>query len=313
MLKLEAKMLETQKDNSRMVFDIPVDKIDKPYGIRHYYDPDAMKDLSNSIGDSGLMQPVLVVKSNKPDRYNLVVGSRRLKGTMAKGQSTIRGMLLSDRTTVEIKVLAFSENIHRAGLTPFEEAWAVFDLVKNEGLGIIATAEALKKSEQWVRRKMKYLSVPEEVKKMVVSGKLGFGHVDALVSMVTNSEEQIKFATEAVFHRFDTDELRQYIHAHTVEGKSSGNKSLQPIRKSRSKNASTEAQMLATTKNMSTQKVLMRLRLIKRTIRVIFSTFSSRKPDDIINLIVEMKNFRNELDKQIKKAEDEYGYLLSVP
>ncbi len=314
-------MAQTELRKSSMAFDIPIDKIDQPYGIRHYYDEEQMRDLSNSIGNDGIIQPVLVVESTKPGRYNLVVGSRRLKATMAKGITTILGMLLKDLSTAQIKILAFQENIHRADLTPFEEAWAVFDLVKNEKLGIQGTAKALKKNESWVRKNLKYLSVPNEVKSMVLARQLSFGDVEVLVSMVTDVTEQIKFAKEAVFHHFSPEELRQYIldHPSVTATTKSGQKSedntddqVKPGGKFRPRQGSSESRMLAVTKTMTAQKLIMRLRLAKRMTRAIFRTLASRPADDIVNILVEMKSLRDDLNKNIKKMEEEYNYLLPI-
>ena len=288
-----------------------------PFGIRHFYDDESMKDISRSIAGGGLLQPILVTKSDKPGRYNLIVGSRRLKGTMANGTTEIPGILKDNLSSREIKILALSENVQREDLTPFEEAWVVFDLVKNEKMGIAAVAKSLGKHETWVRRRMKYLSVPDEVKNLVLEGKLSFHNVECLVSSVTDPALQIKFATEAVFHRFGPCELREYIadyEAAAVKSKlqkpqDEASVPAQPER-FRQTLGDSESRMLRIIKTMTTKKLVMKLTLIRKTMRVVFRSFKQRKAEDIYNLIVEMKKVRAQLDKDIQKAEEEYGYLL---
>ena len=115
-------------------------------------------------------------------------------------------MILPDLDDSTRLVLALSENLQRQDLTPFEEAWAIFKLVKDNNMGIQGTAKRIDRPEVFVRNRLKLLSLPQEVQELLAHRRLSLAHIDALVSL-RSSEDQLNFAKLAVDHRLSETEL----------------------------------------------------------------------------------------------------------
>ncbi len=146
-----------------------------------------LAELAASIKDKGLLQPVTirpVTDGSTP--YELVMGERRLRATSRNGDETINCIVreMSDEDSREIAII---ENLQRADLAPIEEAQSVRDLVDAYGGNKDIAAEKLKKSTDWVKERLTWLTLPPEVQTMIDEKKLNGEQTKFLLKMVEKS------------------------------------------------------------------------------------------------------------------------------
>jgi len=162
--------------------EIPLESISaNPQQPRTVFDPDQLSELSESIKEVGLLQPV-VVRPLSAGRYELVMGERRLRATKEAGLETIPAII---RPTEEEDLLrdALLENIHRVQLNPLEEAAAYQQLLSDFGCTQEELATRIKKSRPQISNTIRLLKLPLPVQKRVAAGVLSAGHARALLGL----------------------------------------------------------------------------------------------------------------------------------
>jgi ParB family chromosome partitioning protein len=176
--------------------DLPVDSITpNPRQPRTVFDEEAMSELVASIGEVGLLQPV-VVRPVADDRYELVMGERRWRASMLAGQTTIQAII---RATEEADLLrdALLENLHRAQLNPLEEAAAYAQMLEDFGCTQDELASRIKRSRPQISNTIRLLRLPPSVQRRVAAGVLSAGHARALLA-VEDAAAQERLAERVV-------------------------------------------------------------------------------------------------------------------
>ena len=147
---------------------------------RQVFDEDALAELTHSIREFGVLQPVVV----RPDGegFELVMGERRLRAATAAGLDTIPAIV---RTTADDEMLrdALLENVHRAQLNPLEEAAAYQQLLEEFGATHEQLAQRIGRSRPQVSNTVRLLNLPIPVQRRVAAGVLSAGHARALLSL----------------------------------------------------------------------------------------------------------------------------------
>ena len=148
---------------------------------RQVFDEDALNELSHSIREFGVLQPV-VVRADPAGGYELVMGERRLRASTAAGLETIPAIV---RTTTDDAMLrdALLENIHRAQLNPLEEAAAYQQLLEEFGTTHDELAQRIGRSRPQVSNTIRLLNLPVAVQRRVAAGVLSAGHARALLGL----------------------------------------------------------------------------------------------------------------------------------
>ncbi|MDT4914970.1 MAG: ParB family transcriptional regulator, chromosome partitioning protein [Pseudonocardiales bacterium] len=148
---------------------------------RQVFDEDALAELTHSIREFGVLQPV-VVRADPDGGYELVMGERRLRAAAAAGLETIPAIV---RTTADDAMLrdALLENIHRAQLNPLEEAAAYQQLLEEFGTTHEELAHRIGRSRPQVSNTIRLLNLPIAVQRRVAAGVLSAGHARALLSL----------------------------------------------------------------------------------------------------------------------------------
>jgi ParB family transcriptional regulator, chromosome partitioning protein len=162
--------------------ELPVDSIQpNPRQPRTVFDEEAMNELVASIGEVGLLQPV-VVRPVGHDRYELVMGERRWRATALAGQHTIPAII---RSTEDADLLrdALLENLHRAQLNPLEEAAAYAQMLEDFGCTQDELAVRIKRSRPQISNTIRLLRLPPAVQRRVAAGVLSAGHARALLAV----------------------------------------------------------------------------------------------------------------------------------
>lgn len=180
------------------VFDIEPNP-DQP---RHEFDEEALEELTHSVREFGVFQPVVVrEKSPAPEpgepRYQLIMGERRLRASKRAGLTTIPAIV---RSTADENMLrdALLENLHRAQLNPLEEASAYQQLLQDFGITQEQLAERIGRSRPQISNTIRLLKLPERVQKQVAAGVLSAGHARAILGAGADSETMQKLADKIV-------------------------------------------------------------------------------------------------------------------
>lgn len=157
---------------------------------RKNFDEDSLVDLSESIKQVGVLQPLLVL--DKKDYYEIIAGERRWRAAKLAGlkEVPVRIMNLTDQEVVEISLV---ENIQRENLNPIEEAFAYKRLLTEFNLKQDEVAERVSKSRTAVTNSMRLLKLDERVQQMVIDDMIATGHARALLG-IEDAEKQYTIA-----------------------------------------------------------------------------------------------------------------------
>ena len=161
---------------------------------RQVFDEDALAELTHSIREFGVLQPVVVRQVD--DAYELVMGERRLRAATAAGLETIPAIVRSTDDDAMLRD-ALLENIHRAQLNPLEEAAAYQQLLEEFGTTHDELATRIGRSRPQVSNTIRLLNLPVPVQRRVAAGVLSAGHARALLGL-EDADQQDELATRIV-------------------------------------------------------------------------------------------------------------------
>ncbi|RJQ34822.1 ParB/RepB/Spo0J family partition protein [Candidatus Parcubacteria bacterium] len=186
---------------------IPLDKIrENAVSLRLDYDQDSLEELGDSIRDKGQIQPV-IVQPGDGDWFDLVIGSRRFRAAKLNGHQDIAGYIIDPRSPPELLLMALAENLQRVDLNPFEEAQGFLRLMKEYGLTQKAVADGVNKSDQYIKRRLQLLSMPEEVVSLVSDQRLGLQYIETLARL-PSGDDQVRLARSVIRNGLTLEELR---------------------------------------------------------------------------------------------------------
>lgn len=147
---------------------------------RKQFDEDALVELSESIKQFGIIQPILVTK--RKDYYEIVAGERRWRAARLAGLKEVP-VIIKDFTEQEIVEIALIENIQRENLNPIEEALTFKRLIEEFKLKQDDLAERVSKSRTAITNSMRLLKLSNEVQEMVIEDKISSGHARAILGI----------------------------------------------------------------------------------------------------------------------------------
>ncbi len=160
--------------------ELPLEDIEpNPHQPRRTFDPDALASLAGSLGEQGVLQPVLV-RPRPGGRYELVAGERRWRAAQIAGLKTIPA-LIRDREDAASLEVALIENMAREDLSPVEEARACAALVEELGLTREDVGLRVGRSRVAVSNLIRLLDLPDEVLELLQAGTISEGHGRALL------------------------------------------------------------------------------------------------------------------------------------
>ncbi|MDE5803069.1 MAG: ParB/RepB/Spo0J family partition protein [Lachnospiraceae bacterium] len=178
---------------------------------RKNFDEDALLELSDSIKQFGVIQPIVV--QDRKDHYEIIAGERRWRAAKMAGIKEVP-VIIKNYTEQEIVEISLIENIQREDLNPIEEAQAYKRLLTEFNLKQDEVAERVSKSRTAVTNSMRLLKLSEEVQQMVINDMLSTGHARALLA-VENPEEQYTLAQKVFDEKLsvrDVEKLVKNIH-----------------------------------------------------------------------------------------------------
>ncbi|WP_424983366.1 ParB/RepB/Spo0J family partition protein [Maritalea sp. S77] len=153
-----------------------------PNNPRRHFSVEELEDLTNSIKEKGIMQPILVRPSQvEPDQYELVAGERRWRAAQRAGLHEVPVIIreLDDREALELAII---ENVQRSDLNPLEESRGYDQLMQQFGYTQADLAQVIGKSRSHVANTLRLMKLPESVQGYVADGALSAGHARALIT-----------------------------------------------------------------------------------------------------------------------------------
>jgi len=171
------------------------DVVPNPKQPRQVFDDEALEELSHSVREFGLLQPI-VVRENGAGGYELIMGERRLRAARAAGLDTVPAIV---RDTTDDAMLrdALLENIHRVQLNPLEEAAAYQQLLEEFGATHEELASKIGRSRSQVTNTIRLMKLPVKVQTRVAAGVISAGHARALLGL-QDADAQDALATRIV-------------------------------------------------------------------------------------------------------------------
>lgn len=175
---------------------------------RKNFDEDALLELSDSIKQFGIIQP-LVVQDRKNGRYEIIAGERRWRAAKLAGLKEVP-VIIKNYTDQEIMEISLIENIQRENLNPIEEAMAYKRLLNEFHLKQDEVAERVSKSRTAVTNSMRLLKLNEDVQQMVIEDKISSGHARALIA-IEEPEKQYEVALKVFDEKLSVRDIEKLV------------------------------------------------------------------------------------------------------
>ena len=172
---------EPQIDETEEVQELNLSEIrSNPYQPRKRFDDKSLKELSDSIKENGVFQPIIVRKS--VNGYEIIAGERRYRASKLAKKKTIPAIVrkFDESQMMEVAVL---ENLQREDLTPLEEAQAYEMLQKNLGLTQEEVSKRMGKSRPYIANYLRLLTLPSKTKRLLQHGELSMGQARTLLAL----------------------------------------------------------------------------------------------------------------------------------
>ncbi len=190
------KLLEKEKPTQKGWVNLSIEKIrSNPYQPRTEMDQEKLKELSASIKEKGIIQPVVVRQVG--EGFELVAGERRLRAAKKLGLKKVPAVITDKLSKEDMLEISLIENLQREDLNPIDTALGYQRLLEECGLSQRQLAEKIGKDRSSIANTLRLLSLPDEVKRLVSKGSLTEGHARAILSLSTQ-DEKIKLARQVV-------------------------------------------------------------------------------------------------------------------
>lgn len=193
---LDNAINEEMEKNENLVSHLKLSQIDpKSDQPRKHFDKEALEQLSASIMENGLLQPILVREYGE-GRYQIIAGERRFRASKLAGLTEIPAIIL-ERDDKKAAEIALIENVQREDLNPVEEALGYRALADEYDMTQEEISIKVGKSRSAIANTMRLLDLPDEVLTLVASGELSAGHARTLLG-VKSRDNMLLLAGRAV-------------------------------------------------------------------------------------------------------------------
>ena len=150
---------------------------------RKLFEKESLHELSNSIKERGIIQPLIVRKSeNQQDKYEIIAGERRWQAAQSAGIHEVPVVIIEADNLKSLE-LAIIENVQRKDLNPIEEAESYKNLIQNFGYDHDSVSKFIGKSRSHISNSLRLLSLPEKVLDMIRNNVITHGHAKILVGL----------------------------------------------------------------------------------------------------------------------------------
>lgn len=162
---------------------LPIERIRlNKHQPRKSFDPGKLNELAESIRENGIIQPLIVTKTQGSD-YELIAGERRLQAAKLAGLDRVPVVIRSVSEKEQLQ-LAIVENIQREDLSPIEEARAYQALAEDFGLSHAEIAQIMSKNRSTITNSIRLLQLCPQIQELILGGELSAGHARAILSVI---------------------------------------------------------------------------------------------------------------------------------
>jgi len=150
---------------------------------RKLFEKEALEELKNSIKERGIIQPLIVRKSDdQADKFELIAGERRWQAAQSAGLHEVPVVIIEADNLKSLE-LAIIENVQRKDLNPVEEAESYNNLIQNFGYDHEKVSRFIGKSRSHISNSIRLLSLPEKILDLIRNNKISQGHAKVLVGL----------------------------------------------------------------------------------------------------------------------------------
>ena len=179
------------------LLEVPIEQISpNPYQPRRTFNDASIEELSRSVKEHGIIQPLVVTKTGD-NKYRLIAGERRFRAAQKAGLAIVPVVIKETMTDSDTLQVALIENIQREDLNPIEEAYAYHQLHEEFGLTQEEISKRVGKERSTVANFLRLLRLPDSVKKLLAAGQLSMGHARAILA-VESAKKQEQLAERVV-------------------------------------------------------------------------------------------------------------------
>jgi len=182
------ELIKPEEQAERGLVNLRIDKIkSNPYQPRTKIDEEKLLELSASIKEKGIIQPVVVRQVG--EKFELVAGERRFMAVKRLGWEKIPAVIAGKLSKEEMLEFSLIENLQREDLNPIDAAKGYKRLLEECHLSQQQLAQKIGKNRSSVANTLRLLNLPKEVQKLISNGKLSEGHARAILSLSTEKEK----------------------------------------------------------------------------------------------------------------------------
>ncbi|MHB1394620.1 MAG: ParB/RepB/Spo0J family partition protein [Clostridia bacterium] len=172
---------------------------------RKAFDDQALTDLSESIKEHGVVQPIIVRKLG--NGYQIIAGERRWRASRLAGKKTIPA-IVKECSNLEVMELALIENLQREDLNSIEEALAYKSLIEEYNMTQDEIAKQIGKSRPAIANSLRLLQLPKDIKDMIAEGKITQGHARALLA-IDGEKKQLEMAEKIINQQLNVRQIEK--------------------------------------------------------------------------------------------------------
>jgi len=199
---------------------VPIESLfPNPYQPRRSFSEDSLKDLSQSIKEMGVIQP-LIVRINSDEKYEIVAGERRWRAAKMAGFSLVPIIVrrLSDSESLEIALI---ENIQRENLNPLDTAEAYNTLIRKFSYTQEALAKKIGKDRTSITNHLRLLRLPEPIRDQIRQDMLSMGHARSLLG-INDISTQLNLSRKVIKRKLSVRDLEKIVQNFKEKHKSDG-------------------------------------------------------------------------------------------
>lgn len=205
---LGALIRENEQDIAAAVTELKITELEANQNQpRRFFDDNALQELSDSIKEHGVVQPIIVRKLD--DNYQIVAGERRWRAARLAGLKTVP-VVVKDYSNVQVMEIALIENLQRQDLNSIEEALAYKSLIEEHDMTQENISGRIGKSRSAIANTLRLLNLPEAIRNMVIHGKISAGHARALLA-VEDKMKQMEIAQKIIEQQLNVRDIEKLV------------------------------------------------------------------------------------------------------
>jgi ParB family transcriptional regulator, chromosome partitioning protein len=201
------------EDEERIQKLLIQDIIPNPDQPRRQFEELGLRELTDSIKQHGVLQPIIVVRHGGSGQYRIVAGERRWRAASAAKLTKIPAVVRSLEELEQLE-LALIENVQRVDLSPLEQALAVLKLQQQFNLSLEIIAKKLGKAPSTVSNMTRLLQLPEIARQALRDGKISEGHARAILALKSDSTAQNELLSSILNNNWTVRQAEDYVLRH---------------------------------------------------------------------------------------------------